>query len=73
VGEEERGKYVNDGLLQILGPYYNPITFLLILAIYPPFWIIFKRLGFSPYLALLMGIPFVSVAVLYYVAFAKKK
>jgi hypothetical protein len=36
-----------------------------------PFWFIFKKAGFSPFLALLMLLPFVSIFVLYFLAFAR--
>jgi len=36
-----------------------------------PFWFIFKKAGFSPFLALLMILPFVSVIMLYFLAFAR--
>ena len=36
-----------------------------------PFWQIFKKAGFSPWLSLLMMIPFVGRFLLYYLAFAK--
>ena len=35
-----------------------------------PFWQIFKKAGFSPALSLLMLVPFVSVIVLFVVAFS---
>ena len=36
-----------------------------------PYWVIFKKAGFSPWLSLLMIIPFVSLIVLYVVAFSQ--
>ena len=34
-----------------------------------PFWRLFQRLGYSPFLSLLMLVPFVNLGLLYYVAF----
>ncbi len=34
-----------------------------------PFWRLFQRMGYSPYLSLLMLVPFVNLGLLYYVAF----
>lgn len=34
-----------------------------------PFWRIFRRMGYSPWLSLLMLVPFVNLGLLYYVAF----
>jgi len=39
-------------------------------AVILPFWQIFKKAGFSPYLSLLMLIPPVNFVLLYFVAFA---
>ncbi|HUX28044.1 MAG TPA: hypothetical protein VMV39_04620 [Terracidiphilus sp.] len=36
----------------------------------PPYWMIFKKAGFSPWLALTMLVPLVNVIVLYVVAFS---
>ena len=36
-----------------------------------PFWFIFKKAGFSPFLALLMLLPFAGIFVLYFLAFAR--
>jgi hypothetical protein len=35
----------------------------------PPFWAIFRKAGFSPWLALLILIPLVNIITLYIVAF----
>ena len=39
----------------------------------PPCWIIFKKAGFQPILAILMIVPLVNLIVLYIVAFSKWK
>jgi hypothetical protein len=36
-----------------------------------PFWQIFKKAGFSPWLSLLTMIPLVGLVTLYYLAFAR--
>jgi len=35
-----------------------------------PFWFIFKKAGYPPWLGLLMGVPIVNFAMLYYLAFS---
>jgi hypothetical protein len=59
-----------DGLFQ-----FQPIHLLLIaflgLAVLIPYWQIFKKAGFSPWLSLLIVIPFVNLCALYYLAFAR--
>jgi len=35
-----------------------------------PVWLIIKRIGFSPWLSLLMLVPLVNIATLYFIAFA---
>ncbi|HEX7927722.1 MAG TPA: hypothetical protein VF678_09030 [bacterium] len=42
---------------------------LLAIAVVIPFWRLFQRLGYSPYLSLLMLVPFVNLGLMYYVAF----
>jgi hypothetical protein len=34
-----------------------------------PFWKLFQRLGYNPYLSLLMLAPFLNVGLLYFIAF----
>ena len=48
---------------------------LIVLAviILPPFWTIFKKAGFSPWLSLLIFLPLINIIVLYTVAFSKWK
>jgi hypothetical protein len=54
---------------------FQPIHLLLItilgFVVLAPFWQIFKKAGFSPWLSLLTMIPFVNLVVFYYVAFAR--
>lgn len=42
-----------------------------IAVILPPFWKIFAKAGFSPWLALLVLVPLVNLIVLYVVAFSR--
>jgi hypothetical protein len=41
------------------------------LVVIIPYWFIFKKAGFSPFLALLMFVPFINVIMLYFLAFAR--
>jgi hypothetical protein len=36
-----------------------------------PYWIIFRKAGFSPWLALIMFLPLVNILLLYYIALAE--
>ena len=36
-----------------------------------PFWQIFKKAGFNPWVSVLMAVPLVNAGVLYYLAFAR--
>jgi len=36
-----------------------------------PYWFIFKKAGFSPFLALLMFLPLINIVALYFLAFAR--
>jgi len=36
-----------------------------------PYWFIFKKAGFSPFLAVLMFVPLVNIILLYFLAFAR--
>jgi hypothetical protein len=36
-----------------------------------PFWHIYKKAGFSPWLSILMLVPLVNVVLLYFLAFAR--
>jgi hypothetical protein len=38
-----------------------------------PFWFIFKKAGFSPWLSLLMLVPLASIIILYVIAFSEWK
>jgi hypothetical protein len=45
-------------------------TFCIFVVLYP-LWKIFPKAGFSPLFSILMFIPIVNLAILYYLAFAK--
>jgi hypothetical protein len=47
------------------------IIFNVILVI--PFWFIFKKAGFSPWLAVLMFVPLANIIILYVIAFSQWK
>ncbi len=38
-----------------------------------PFWFIFKKAGFSPWLAVLMFVPLANIIILYVIAFSQWK
>jgi hypothetical protein len=54
---------------------FQPLHLLLIavlgFVVLLPYWQIFKKAGFSPWLSLLMVIPLVNLCALYYLAFAR--
>lgn len=51
-----------------------PIIFLVIMAVLViPYWFIWKKAGFSPWLSLLMFIPMVNLVMLYVLAFTQWK
>ena len=45
----------------------------LFFVLIPPYWMIFKKAGFSPWLSLLMLIPLVNIILLYVVGFSDWK
>ena len=53
--------------LSFFGFFATVISILLLI----PYWFIFKKAGFSPFLALLMLIPLLNFIMLYYLAFAR--
>jgi Zn-dependent protease with chaperone function len=44
---------------------------LISIAVLIPYWFIFKKAGFSPFLALLMFIPLINIVMLYFLAFSR--
>ena len=66
--DQEAGDQVLAPLLLNAGPIA-----ILLLALLPPFWVIFRKAGFSPWLSLLMLIPEVNLVALYLVLSRKWK
>ncbi len=63
---------VNQHLAYLL-PFMG-VAFLAAILIYVvPFWVIFKKAGFSPWLVLLFFVPLANLIVLYIVAFSQWK
>ena len=54
-------------------PFLLTILLLAFTVAILPYWFIFKKAGFSPWLSLLMAVPLVNLAVLYVVAFSQWK
>ena len=52
-------------------PFHWLLVILIGFVIVIPFWQIFKKAGFPPWLSLFLFIPVVGAVVLYYVAFAE--
>ena len=48
--------------------FFGAIISILVLI---PYWFIFKKAGFSPFLALLMLVPIINFIMLYFLAFAR--
>jgi hypothetical protein len=49
-----------------------PIFFLVFVVLFTiPYWFIFKKAGFSPWLSLLMLIPLINIVMLYVLAFSE--
>jgi len=57
-----------EGLYQ---PVHLTVIAILGLLVITPFWRIFKRAGFTPWLSLLMLVPLANFFALYYLAFAR--
>ncbi|MGA2216784.1 MAG: hypothetical protein ABSG51_01770 [Terracidiphilus sp.] len=57
-------------IIQIIAGLLFIVVFL---AMIPPYWTIFKKAGFSPWLSLLMYVPLANIIVLYVVAFSDWK
>lgn len=52
-------------------PFIVAIALMGIAVAVLPYWFIFKKAGFSPWLALLMAVPLVNLVVLYVIAFSQ--
>jgi membrane-bound ClpP family serine protease len=54
-------------------PFFGVFAILGSLLIVIPYWFIFKKAGFSPYLSLLMLVPLLNFFMMYFLAFAQWK
>jgi hypothetical protein len=54
-----------------LGPFIMFFVFVGSIIAIIPYWFIFKKAGFSPWLAILMFVPLVNIVVLYAIAFSQ--
>ena len=61
------GDFLQPWHLIVLGIVFIPCLLIVVL----PFWQIFKKAGFPPALSLLMVVPFVSLIVIFVVAFSE--
>ena len=59
--------------MELFSPIHLVVLIVIAVFIIPPFWQISKKAGFPPALALLMLVPFVSVIMLYVLAFSAWK
>lgn len=60
-------KMMSGGSMWPFGPLMMLVFAALIIA---PFWSIFKKAGYPPWLGLLMVVPIVNLAMLYFLAFS---
>jgi Zn-dependent protease with chaperone function len=51
--------------------FFGFFGFLISILVLIPYWFIFKKAGFSPFLALLMFIPLINIVMLYVLAFSR--
>jgi hypothetical protein len=51
--------------------FFGFFGFLISIIVLIPWWFIFKKAGFSPFLALLMFLPLINIIMLYFLAFAR--
>jgi len=56
-------------LLAILVPFFIVVTLIVLI----PYWVIFRKAGFSPWLSLLMFVPLGNIIMLYVLAFSEWK
>lgn len=56
--------------MMVFMPIFSLICAVIIII---PFWVIWKKAGFSPWLSLLMFIPMINIIALYVLAFAEWK
>jgi hypothetical protein len=63
----------SDPHLMYLMPIFGIFAIIGIFIYIIPFWMIFKKAGFSPWFALLLFIPLANIIILYVLAFAQWK
>ncbi len=51
--------------------FFGFFAALISIVVVIPYWFIFKKAGFSPFLALLMLVPLIQIIMLYFLAFAR--
>jgi hypothetical protein len=71
-----------ENVMDPAGPHLNPYHFLafmlpfffvMIVIVFIPYWFIFKKAGFTPWLSLLMFVPLGNIIMLYVLAFSTWK
>ncbi len=60
-------------MMMTMMPMFALMGIIGIAAMIIPFWMIFKKAGMSPFLSLLMLIPFAGIVMLYVLAFSRWK
>lgn len=61
------------GVYTMLAGVYMVFLVVILAAIIFPFWVILKKAGFSPWLALINLVPFGTIVLLYILAFGEWK
>lgn len=62
---------MNNSMMMGGGMGMNPLWMLIFaILIIVPFWFVFGKAGFSKWLSLLMVVPLVNIAMLYFLAFS---
>lgn len=51
--------------------FFGFVSLIFSIIVIIPYWFIFKKAGFSGFLALLMFVPLINVIMLYFLAFAR--
>ena len=51
--------------------FFGFFGLLISIVVIIPYWFIFKKAGFSPFLALLMFVPLINIIMLYFLAFSR--
>lgn len=51
--------------------FFGFFGFLISILVLIPWWFIFKKAGFSPFLALLMFLPLINIVMMYFLAFSR--